>query len=191
VSHQVEATDLSALATLGIADALQDGKARDWARKQMAFDYICAADAPLMHKGEEKAIRNPRRRCRSLKSIPCGTIQRRGQDGLAKPSAIERQRISSQSFKASLGDNPTLVRTNGGKIVGDTMNDLAKTLGLDMSLRSALIGERKLVPAPRFPKIERRRRKGMVRRCCGARCSATRRSEAGPLTPCWGSARRK
>jgi hypothetical protein len=66
-------------------------------------------------------------------------------------SGIERQRISSQSFKASLRDNSTLVRTNGGKIVGDTMNDLAKTLGLDMSLRSALIGERKLVPAS-FPK---------------------------------------
>jgi hypothetical protein len=29
VSHQVEATDLSALATFGIADALQDGEARD------------------------------------------------------------------------------------------------------------------------------------------------------------------
>ena len=60
---------------------------------------------------------------------------------------IERQRISSQSFKAALRDNPTLVRTKDGKIVGDTMKHLAGSLGLDMSVRSALIGERKLEPA--------------------------------------------
>jgi CRISPR system Cascade subunit CasC len=59
---------------------------------------------------------------------------------------IERQRISSQSFKAALRDNPTLVKTKDGHIVGDTMKDLARTLGLDMSVRSALIGERKLIP---------------------------------------------
>jgi hypothetical protein len=44
VSHRVEATDLSVLATLGIADALGDSEARDWARKQMALDYVSAAD---------------------------------------------------------------------------------------------------------------------------------------------------
>jgi CRISPR system Cascade subunit CasC len=78
-------------------------------------------------------------------------LPNRGQDGLAKRTiygGVERQRISSQSFKAAMRDNPTLVRTDhGGKLSGDTMNDLAKSLGLDMSVRSALIGERKLVPA--------------------------------------------
>ena len=76
-------------------------------------------------------------------------LPNRGQDGLAKRTiygGIERQRISSQSFKAALRDNPTLVRTSDGKIVGDTMKDLARSLGLDMSVRSALIGERKLLP---------------------------------------------
>jgi CRISPR system Cascade subunit CasC len=76
-------------------------------------------------------------------------LPNRGQDGLAKRTiygGIERQRISSQSFKAALRDNPTLVRTKDGKIVGDTMKDLARDLGLDMSVRSALIGERKLIP---------------------------------------------
>jgi CRISPR system Cascade subunit CasC len=77
-------------------------------------------------------------------------LPNRGQDGLAKRTiygGIERQRISSQSFKAALRDNPTLVRTKDGKTVGDTMKDLARSLGLDMSVRSALIGERKLAPA--------------------------------------------
>jgi hypothetical protein len=45
ISHGVEAADLSVLATLGIADALGDGEARDWARKQMALDYVRSADA--------------------------------------------------------------------------------------------------------------------------------------------------
>jgi hypothetical protein len=40
VSHHVEAADLSVLATLGIADALGDGDGRDWARKQVALDYV-------------------------------------------------------------------------------------------------------------------------------------------------------
>jgi hypothetical protein len=43
VSHQVEAADLSVLATLGIADALGDDEARDWARKQVALDYVRSA----------------------------------------------------------------------------------------------------------------------------------------------------
>src|SRR5262249_40075452 len=78
------------------------------------------------------------------------SLPNRGQDGLAKRTiygAIERQRISSQSFKAALRDNPTLVRTMNGKIVADTMKDLARTLNLDMSVRSALIGEKKIIPA--------------------------------------------
>jgi hypothetical protein len=45
VSHRVEAADLSVLATLGIADALADGEARDWARKKIALDYVRAADS--------------------------------------------------------------------------------------------------------------------------------------------------
>jgi hypothetical protein len=39
-------------------------------------------------------------------------LPNRGQDGLAKRTVyggIERQRISSQSFKAALRDNPTIV----------------------------------------------------------------------------------
>jgi hypothetical protein len=44
ISHGAEAADLSVLATLGIADALGDGEARDWARKQMALDYVRSAD---------------------------------------------------------------------------------------------------------------------------------------------------
>jgi CRISPR system Cascade subunit CasC len=77
-------------------------------------------------------------------------LPNRGRDGLAKRTiygGIERQRISSQSFKAALRDNPSLVRSKDGKTVGDTMKDLAKGLGLDMSVRSTLIGDRKLVPA--------------------------------------------
>jgi hypothetical protein len=45
VSHRVEAVDLSVLVTLGIADAVGDGEARDWARKQIALDYVRSADA--------------------------------------------------------------------------------------------------------------------------------------------------
>jgi hypothetical protein len=45
MSHQVEAADLSVLAALGIADALGDADARDWARKQIALDYVRFADA--------------------------------------------------------------------------------------------------------------------------------------------------
>src|ERR1700730_17015165 len=78
-------------------------------------------------------------------------LPNRGQDGLAKRTiygGVERQRISSQSFKAALRDNDTLVRTSdGGNIIGDRMKDLADRLGLDMSVRSALIGERRVIPA--------------------------------------------
>ena len=80
-------------------------------------------------------------------------LPNRGQDGLAKRTiygGIERQRISSQSFKATMRDNLTLVRVGEkGAIVSDTMKDLAERLGLSMSVRSALIGDRKLVPALR------------------------------------------
>jgi hypothetical protein len=78
-------------------------------------------------------------------------LPNRGQDGLAKRTiygGVERQRISSQSFKAALRDNDTLVRTiDGGNIINDRMKDLADRLGVDMSVRSALIGERKVIPA--------------------------------------------
>jgi len=55
-------------------------------------------------------------------------LPNRGQDGLAKRTiygGIERQRISSQSFKAALRDNTSLVRTkdvaSGGQERGMTM----------------------------------------------------------------------
>jgi hypothetical protein len=50
VSHRVEAVDLSVLVTLGIADALSDGETRDWARKQIALDYVHTADADEREK---------------------------------------------------------------------------------------------------------------------------------------------
>jgi CRISPR system Cascade subunit CasC len=78
-------------------------------------------------------------------------LPNRGQDGLAKRTiygGIERQRISSQSFKAAMRDNLTLVRTDkAGAVISDTMKDLAERLGLGMSVRSALIGDRRFVPA--------------------------------------------
>jgi hypothetical protein len=78
-------------------------------------------------------------------------LPNRGQDGLAKRTVyggIERQRISSQSFKAALRDDPSLIRTGAdGRLAQDTLAALAKRLGLAMSVRSALIGERKVAPA--------------------------------------------
>jgi hypothetical protein len=77
-------------------------------------------------------------------------LPNRGQDGLAKRTiygGVERQRISSQSFKAALRDNPSLVRVdNDGSLVSDGLVDLASRLGLSMSVRSAMIGERRLFP---------------------------------------------
>ncbi len=77
-------------------------------------------------------------------------LQNRGQDGLAKRSiygGVPRQRISSQCIKAAVRDSKALVRTGGdGALVKDTLNDLARRLGLGMSVRSALIGERKILP---------------------------------------------
>jgi hypothetical protein len=45
ISHRVEAVDLSLLATLGIADALGDNAARDWACKQIALDCVRSASS--------------------------------------------------------------------------------------------------------------------------------------------------
>jgi hypothetical protein len=56
VSHRVEAADLSVLVTLGIADALGDGEARDWSRKQMALDYVRSADAQERGKKGSQAV---------------------------------------------------------------------------------------------------------------------------------------
>jgi hypothetical protein len=39
-SHDVEHADLSLLATLGLADALGDVEALDWARRRLAIDYV-------------------------------------------------------------------------------------------------------------------------------------------------------
>ena len=46
VSHRVEAADLSVLVTMGIADALGDAEARDWARKKIALDFVRSAKPP-------------------------------------------------------------------------------------------------------------------------------------------------
>jgi CRISPR system Cascade subunit CasC len=62
----------------------------------------------------------------------------RGADGLAKRAVyggVERQRLSSQSVKAHL-------RAATG--LDGSMTDLAKELGTDMSVRSALIGARRI-----------------------------------------------
>jgi CT1975-like protein len=62
----------------------------------------------------------------------------RGADGLAKRAVyggVERQRLSSQSVKAHLRNATGL---------NSSMADLAKELGTEMSVRSALIGPRKI-----------------------------------------------
>jgi hypothetical protein len=57
VSHGVEAADLSVLVTLGIGDALGDSQARDWARKQLALDYVrVAPDAQARGKKGSQAV---------------------------------------------------------------------------------------------------------------------------------------
>src|SRR5690242_13771838 len=65
----------------------------------------------------------------------------RGADGLAKRAiygGVERQRLSSQSAKAHL-------RAATG--LPSPMADLATAVGADMSVRSALIGPRRIAPA--------------------------------------------
>jgi hypothetical protein len=52
MSHGVEAVDLSALATLGLADALQDAGAVDWMRKKLALDYVRTVDAKARRDGD-------------------------------------------------------------------------------------------------------------------------------------------
>jgi hypothetical protein len=56
VSHRVEAADLSILVTLGVADALGDAEARDWARKKIALDFARATKRPEHKGGSPKAI---------------------------------------------------------------------------------------------------------------------------------------
>lgn len=77
-------------------------------------------------------------------------LPNRGQDGLAKRTVyggIERQRISSQSFKAALRDSNSLVRQKpDGSLAPDTLQSLAQDNGLAMSVRSALIGDRVVRP---------------------------------------------
>jgi hypothetical protein len=55
VSHGAETSDLSAPATLGVADALGDTEARDWARKQIALDYVRFGDREQRTKRKSKA----------------------------------------------------------------------------------------------------------------------------------------
>src|SRR3954471_15472523 len=79
------------------------------------------------------------------------SLPNRGQDGLAKRApygGVERQRISSQSIKAANRDSKDLVRTSpdGADVVPDQLAELARELGLEMSVRSALIGDRRIRP---------------------------------------------
>jgi hypothetical protein len=78
------------------------------------------------------------------------SLPNRGADGLAKRmpyGGVVRQRISSQCLKAALGSNASLVRTSAtGSVEPDTTADLGRRLGINLSTRSALIGERLLAP---------------------------------------------
>ncbi len=42
-SHHIETVDLSILASLGLADTVGDVEARNWARRQIALDYVRGA----------------------------------------------------------------------------------------------------------------------------------------------------
>jgi CRISPR system Cascade subunit CasC len=69
-------------------------------------------------------------------SMPLG-LANRGADGLAKTGVyggVVRQRISSQCVKAHLREHPALI-------------SIAETVGQQASVRSALIGERRISPA--------------------------------------------
>jgi hypothetical protein len=56
VSHRVEAADLSVLVTLGVADALSDAEARDWARKKIALDFVRSTKLPEHEGRSPKAV---------------------------------------------------------------------------------------------------------------------------------------
>jgi hypothetical protein len=77
-------------------------------------------------------------------------LPNRDRQGLAKRAylgGIERQRISSQCAKHSLRHATDLVRTaEDGRLVPDTLRALAEALDLGVSVRSAIIGERRLAP---------------------------------------------
>jgi CRISPR system Cascade subunit CasC len=85
-----------------------------------------------------------------LSSLP-PHLPNRDRSGLAKRSylgGIERQRISSQCSKRVLRKAEGLVTTDSdGRIVADGMRELADRLGLGLSVRSAVIGPRVLLPA--------------------------------------------
>jgi hypothetical protein len=56
VVHQGNSVDLSVLVTLGVADALGDTEARDWARKQIALDYVRASKATDQAQKSPKVV---------------------------------------------------------------------------------------------------------------------------------------
>ena len=56
ISHRVEAADLSVLVTLGLADALGDAEARDWARKKIALDFVRSAKSTGDEGKSSKAV---------------------------------------------------------------------------------------------------------------------------------------
>lgn len=85
----------------------------------------------------------------TLRSYPV-SLPNRGAEGLAKRAVyggIERQRISSQCIKHALRKAQPLVRVgSAGALVPDTLKDLAASLGLGLSVRSAMIGSKRLLP---------------------------------------------
>jgi hypothetical protein len=56
VSHRIEAADLSVLVTLGVADALGEAEARDWARKKIALDFVRSAKPTEHGSKSPKAV---------------------------------------------------------------------------------------------------------------------------------------
>ena len=46
ISHNTNSVDHTALVTLGLADAVGDRGARDWARREIALDYVRAGRSP-------------------------------------------------------------------------------------------------------------------------------------------------
>jgi len=74
----------------------------------------------------------------------------RGADGLAKRAfygGVERQRLSSQSIKSHLRNATGLVRSGpADTLLPDDIGDLAERLGSSVSVRSAMIGERRIRP---------------------------------------------
>ena len=80
VVHQGNSVDLSVLVTLGVADVLGDTEARDWARKQIALDYVRAIKAT----GQEQNLQNSCRTSKRLHNVRPNSYTARLFDGSAQ-----------------------------------------------------------------------------------------------------------